>query len=255
MTAATWQYSDSALAVGQTFTDDQAGISITPLSVGDAGATIEVTLGPGACTPGTPSLKLTAALSAAVAAGSTTSYTLALANTDSSTCPSSSFNLSAAVPAGWGAVFGSPSLTASPGASASTTLQVTSSSTAAVGTYSVTAQGADASRTVTASAPYAVAAPLVIAASSSSSSYATGSEAIIAASVYKAGLPVSGASVTFRITAPTGKTSSAKASTDSNGAATYVYSLRRKSAGTYKVVATVSVGGSSATGLATFNVY
>ena len=70
------------------------------------------------------------------------------------------------MPAGWRAVFGSPSLTASPGASASTTLQVTSSSTAAVGTYNVTAHGADASRTVTASAAFAVAAPLVIAAES-----------------------------------------------------------------------------------------
>ncbi len=221
----------------------------------DAGATIEITFGPGACSPGTPGLKLTSALSAAVAAGSTASYTLTLANTDSSTCPASAFNLSAAVPAGWHAVLGSPSLTASPGASASTTLQVTSSSTAAVGTYSVTAQGADASRTVTASAPYAVAAPLVIAASTSSPSYATGSEAIIAASVYKGGLPVSGATVTFKITAPTGKTSSAKASTDANGAATYLFNLRRKSTGAYRVVTTVSVGGYAATGSTTFNVY
>ena len=46
MTADTWSQDDSTLAVGQTFTDDQAGISITPLSVSDAGATIEVTLGP-----------------------------------------------------------------------------------------------------------------------------------------------------------------------------------------------------------------
>jgi hypothetical protein len=254
MTNGTREYADSALPVGQTFTDDAAGISITPLSVSDAGATISVTLGPGACTPGTPGLKLSSQ-SAAVAPGSTVPYTLTLTNTDSSSCGPTAFDLNGAVPTGWNAAFAAQSLVVSPGASASTTMQVTSASTAAAGTYNFTAKAANASRAAAASGSYAVAAPLVIAASSSSPSYATGSEAIIAASVYKAGLPVSGATVTFKITAPNGKTSSAKASTDANGAATYLYNLRRKPAGIYRVVATVSAGGSSATGSTSFNVY
>jgi hypothetical protein len=256
MTSGTRQYQDSALLVGQTFSDDQAGISITPLSVSDAGATIAVTLGPGACNPGTPTLKLTPSQSSAVASGSTVSYTLTLTNSDSSSCGSSTFGLRAAVPSGWSGVFATPSLPVAAGSSASTTLQVISASSATAGTYSFTTQATDASRTASASGAYTVAAPLTISASTGSATYPLGSDAVMAASVYKGGLPVSGATVTFKITPPGGKATSAKTVTDANGAATYVLSLRRKAAaGTYSILAAVSTGGSTASATTTFKVY
>jgi hypothetical protein len=255
MTSGTSQYQDAALALGQTFTDDQAGLSLTPMSVSDAGASVSVTLAAAACTPAAPSLTLAPGQSAAVTAGSAVSYTLTLKNTDNQSCGSSTFSLRSAVPAGWSASFASPSLLVAPGNSASTTLQVTSAPNAAAGTYGLTAQAADPSRTAAASASYVIAAPLTLSVSSGSGSYLTGSNAVVAASVYKGGLPVSGATVTFKVTAPSGKTTSGKVTTDANGAAAYVYSLRRKPAGTYSVLATVSTGGSSASGTTSFKVY
>jgi hypothetical protein len=247
---------DAALPVGQTFTDEQAGISMTPLSVSDAGATIEVTLGPGACAPGTPSVKLTSSQSAPVAAGTPVTYALTLTNTDSAACSSSSFNLSAVVPTGWNAAFASPSLAVAAGGSASTTMQVTSALTAVAGPYSFTAKAVDSSRSAVASGSYSVAAPLAIHVSSGSPAYSLGSEAVIVARVSKGAVGIAGATVTFRITPPGGRTSSAKAVTNASGEATYVLSLRRKATiGTYSVLATVTTGGSSASATTTFSVY
>jgi uncharacterized membrane protein len=68
-----------------------------------------------------------------VQAGTTVSLTVSVTNNDNAGCTASTFPLQATVPTGWTATFTASALTLSPGASAATTLQVTSPATAADG--------------------------------------------------------------------------------------------------------------------------
>ena len=54
VTPSTSSWSDPALDVGQTFNDADAGVTITPMSVGSTGAMVSVSFGPLACVPATP---------------------------------------------------------------------------------------------------------------------------------------------------------------------------------------------------------
>jgi len=60
---------------------------------------------------------------------------VSVTNNDNSLCSSSTFNLASSVPAGWSAVLSSSSLLLAPGASGSTTVTVTSPTTATDGFY------------------------------------------------------------------------------------------------------------------------
>ncbi|MBB1061460.1 NEW3 domain-containing protein, partial [Marilutibacter spongiae] len=113
------------------------------------------------CSRNAPSLALGGS-TAAVAAGSTVSYTVTLSNQDSSACASTTFNLARSVPSGWTGTLGKSTLTLAPGASASTTLSVVSPASATQGGYGVgvgigSANGSIHTRN--ASTTYNVAAP------------------------------------------------------------------------------------------------
>ncbi|WP_024303657.1 Ig-like domain-containing protein [Pseudogulbenkiania sp. MAI-1] len=145
--SATDDISDSPLGVGQSFTDSTNGITISLLSVGSSGATVSVSVGGQSttqtCKHANPNIALSPGQSASVAAGTPVTYTLSVTNADSSACSSSVFNLAASVPAGWSKTLASPSLTLAPGASASTTLTVTSPTSVAGGSYGISATAAN----------------------------------------------------------------------------------------------------------------
>lgn len=71
-------------------------------------------------------------------AGSTLVYTTSVTNTDSSECGSSTFNMTATIPANWSGSFVNSTLTISPGSSPTTTFSLTSNTTATSGDYTFT---------------------------------------------------------------------------------------------------------------------
>ena len=155
--------SDSPLGVGQSLTDSANSITISLQSVSSSGATVSVSMNgqtpTPTCTHANPGIALSPGQSAAVAPGTSVTYTLSVTNTDSSACSSSVFNLAATVPAGWSKTLASPSVTLAPGASASTTVTVTSPTTASAGSYGVSttaANGTTSGYTAAASATYSV---------------------------------------------------------------------------------------------------
>src|SRR5205807_10169037 len=90
-----------ALAVGQSFTDAAAGVTITPTAVSSTGATVQVTIAGATCTHANPSLSLSPGQSPWVVSGTPVSFTATLTNNDSSACSSSNFNLGAVTAVGW----------------------------------------------------------------------------------------------------------------------------------------------------------
>ena len=86
-----------------------------------------------------------------------------MTNKDSAGCASSSFSLSANKPSGWSAGLGSASLSLAPGATASTTLQVSAASTAVDGFYSVGATATANGLSATGSASFVVDNPSSVA--------------------------------------------------------------------------------------------
>src|SRR5262249_40009063 len=75
--------------------------------------------------------------------GQTLSYSLALKNNDSSSCPTTSFTLSMTLPPGFTGSFSASPISLAPGGTGSATLSVTSSSSSAAGSYSITAKATD----------------------------------------------------------------------------------------------------------------
>jgi MG2 domain-containing protein/alpha-galactosidase-like protein/gametolysin peptidase M11 len=177
----TFPWVQPGLDVGETFFDPAAGVGLAIESATGTGALVAVTLGgtppptvaptlsptpaPTAtlaptptCVRANPSVALSPA-SQTTFPGMTTSYTVTVANVDNSGCGASSFTLQATVPSGWMGTLASSSLSLSPGASASTTLQVTSSPSALGGSYAITVSATDAAAaafTASASATYVV---------------------------------------------------------------------------------------------------
>jgi hypothetical protein len=76
-------------------------------------------------------------------AGATLLYTVTVTNKNSTACGSSSFNLNHLLPSGFSATFGATSLTLEPGASASSSWSVSSTSSVGAGTYSVAPNAVD----------------------------------------------------------------------------------------------------------------
>jgi hypothetical protein len=137
MTPGTSSWTDPALTLGQTYSDPDAGVTFTVLSVDNSGAMVSVTFtggGTASCVRANPSVTLTPA-SQTVAAGGSATHTVTVTNADSSACTASSFNLTSSMPAGLSGTFGSSTLNLSPGSSSSTTLQVVTSPALSAGVY------------------------------------------------------------------------------------------------------------------------
>jgi hypothetical protein len=152
-----WQ--DPALISGMSFSDPESGVSISTDWTDDGGAGITVDFDTVTCVPANPKVTISPSESQWVAAGTPVVYTVDVANGDNSGCALTSFNLSANVPADWSAVYASPTLSINPGATASTTLEVTSPASAADDFYTIYAtaeHGGAAAYADTAAASYIV---------------------------------------------------------------------------------------------------
>jgi len=162
MTPASTRYDldDAALLNGSSYTDPDAGVTVTTDWADASGASVTVSYAGQSCIRANPTLSLSPSESAWVSAGSTVAYTATLTNRDSSGCAASDFNLSALLPAGWSA--SSASLNLAPGASGTVTLSVTSASNAADGFYDLTisaVSSSDANYASSGSVTYVVQAP------------------------------------------------------------------------------------------------
>ncbi len=136
-------YTNAALTDGATFTDSINGLSITQVSHTAAGVTVTIASSQPACTPAAPTLSITPS-SQTAGAGASASYTVSVVNKDSSTCPSSTFSLTSAAPAGWPATFSPASISLTPGASGSASYTVQVPANTADGVYTTSPQVADA---------------------------------------------------------------------------------------------------------------
>ncbi|WP_460728089.1 NEW3 domain-containing protein [Lysobacter rhizosphaerae] len=221
--------------------------------------TYTVSTPPPACTRAAPTIGLSGS-TAAVPAGSLVTYTLALTNNDSSACTTTSFNLARAIPSGWTGTLGNASLSLAPGASGSTTLNVTSATSATAGGYTIgtsASSSVGAAHNASTSTTYTVAAAtfsLQTDTSTDKATYLRGELVRINALVRNNGIPVSGATVTFAIIRPIGGNVVQTAVSGSDGFARTTYRLNKSktAAGQYRAQASWSLGGATSSGTATF---
>jgi hypothetical protein len=247
--ASTWGTA-MALDAGQSYTDSTAGITISTTSVSTTGATVQVTLSGPVCTHSNPTVSISPSQSQWVSAGTPVNFTFSMTNNDNSSCSSTVFNLAGSVPNGWSSSLGSSSLTLAPGSSGSATLQVTSPAGTANGFYNVAANADNSSATsyaASASGTYVIATP-GITVSTNQANYSRGQTVSITVSLTSGSSPVSGAGVTVNITKSNGTVVTLTSTTGSNGTTTLTYKLKKTDpVGTYKVSASSSSGGNSAT--------
>jgi Gametolysin peptidase M11/NPCBM-associated, NEW3 domain of alpha-galactosidase len=249
---------DPALSFGQSFSDPASGVMIVPTSGNGTSAQIDVSLNqPAGCTRARPTLAVSGG-GQAVAAGTSVSYGVTVTNNDSSACGGSNFALQASVPSGWTTTLGAGSLLVNPGASALTTLSVTSTATASVSTYAVGASAINSAASQYAaagSASYVVAAAISTSISTSQATYKRGDTVSATAKVLSGTSPMANVNVSFLFTKPNGSTVVTTALTDSGGLARADYRVSRKDpVGTWQVKDTASYGGLSASGTIGFAV-
>lgn len=134
--ASSWaDMNDAALAAGSSYSDPNAGITITTEWADASGASVNVSFSGQSCVKANPVILLSPNESAWVTSGTTVTYSATVTNNDSSDCASSEFSVAASVPAGW--VASNNSLNLAPGASGSVTIYVTSASSAIDGFYDI----------------------------------------------------------------------------------------------------------------------
>jgi hypothetical protein len=132
------------LADGQTFQDSINGITVTQINHAADHATVQLHF-ENSCTPALPTVTFSPS-SQNGSPGNTLNYTVSVTNTDSSTCPQTTFDLRYAVPFGWtGDVFPA-SLVLQPGSTGQATLSVMSPLAAAPSNYTVGVDVSDASQ-------------------------------------------------------------------------------------------------------------
>jgi NPCBM-associated, NEW3 domain of alpha-galactosidase len=250
LTPTTSSWSDPALSVGQSFYDPDAGVTIAPLSVSGTGATVSVSLTAPPCAPANPTMTLTPSQSQWVQPGSPVSFTVSVTNNDSPSCAVATLSLQSTVPTGstgWTATFTTPTLTLSPGASASTTLQVSSPATAVGGFYTIgvtATNSANPAYTASTSATVVLVTGLSVTVTAAPNPASRGQAVTSTAAVSANGAPVANASVTFTITKANGTVVKQTATTDAAGKATSKLQLKRNDpVGTYQDRADATLNG------------
>ncbi len=260
MTPATSSWSDPALVIGQSYSDPDAGVTMTVLSANSTGATVSMTFSGGGgtptCTRSNPMVAL-APSSQSSAVGGGSSYTVTVANTDTSACSMSSFALSNTMPSGLTGSFGSSSLSIAPGSNASTSLYISSSTSSSPGAYNFTVRGTNSSAISylgSASGIQNLVGSLTMTVATDKSVYNRGAFVTVRATVRNGRAMVPGVNVNFTLTRPRG-TSTGSAITDSSGTATYKYRLKRNDpAGSYKATAQGNHNGTTLNASTTFTV-
>ena len=259
MTPTTASWYDPALTVGQSFSDADAGVTITTITADGTGALVDVSVAAQPCVRSNPTLTVSPSQSPWVPSGGTVSFDVTARNNDNGGCGASVFDLQAAAPVGWLAAFGSPATIINQGSTATTTLQITSPVGAADGFYAINVGVANSSSPANASAAsvtYSLVSALAVTATASQTTYMRNQTATVNSTVRAAGAPVSGATVTFTMTKSNGIVVTNTAIAGTNGLAVFKYAFSRKKdpAGTYQVRAQAGSGGVSGTGVVTFAV-
>ena len=277
MTAATTSWSDAALPAGSSFTDPVSGVKIATVSAGASGARVAVTFPTASCTRAAPNVTLTPGSTVWTPAGVAVNYTVAAQNNDGCGCAPAAFDVSAAVPAGWGATAARTG-TVSPGAIAAASILVTPPATAAPAFYPVTLSARNVSATsYAASAASTVAVEtstttsgagtgttatgLSASARTGSSTYKRPSAGYIYASIVTTvtttgtGTPAVGASVRVDIRDPWGRVYTLTGTTNSLGTSSVNYAVKSDSpTGTYTVTSKATTSAASATATTSFSV-
>jgi hypothetical protein len=264
MTPGTDSWHDPALPVGASFTDPDAGVTISVRSVEATGAYVDVqigSVGSTACVHNMPVTTLSPSPTVLAAPGATLQFTVSVTNQDTSDCPASTFNLSDFAPVGWGTAFSTSMVTIAPGASASASMTVHVPATAAGGSYSVMATGTSAnapgytsSASVTCTLPSAP-SDLSMQLSTDASSYTRNQTIKVFGVVTTSGVAVSGIPVAFTVTRSDGTKVTGSGTTDNYGTATFVLKVKGKyPVGTWRVDSRVTTGGTTVSGTGTFNV-
>ena len=117
---------DPGLHTGQTYDDPQAGIRIETQSTDGSQATISVTMTNPPCQHVDPTVEVSPQESQWVPPGTTVTYNMTVTNGDGPECGMSNFALDTVIPENWTHLINDPTLTLSPGQTATTTTQVTS---------------------------------------------------------------------------------------------------------------------------------
>src|SRR5207249_3674222 len=224
------------LTVGNSFSDPDAGGTLTVASVDGSAAVVSVTLTTPTCERANPTVAVSPSPGPVVPAGTAVTYTVSVTNNDGASCAASSFSLQTMVLlTGWTAAFAAPTLTLSPGTSTSTTFTVTSPASVTGTSYTfpvVVTNSANGSYQATNSAVYVIgSAPgstLNVAVSTDKPTYTGGQTVSVTARASSGGSPVSNASVTFTMTKSNGAAVSQSATTDSKGSAVGKFRLKRQ---------------------------
>ncbi|MEK1978751.1 Ig-like domain-containing protein [Vibrio parahaemolyticus] len=133
-------WKDTALPVGDSFTDPVSGLTINLASAANGFAGVNVSFGgsvtPSVCEMSAPSVSVKATSDIQVNAGDTVEYQLTVTNTANDVCGTIRFDVSAQVESGWQA--SSQSISLASGESSMATIAVTSALSATSGDYPVT---------------------------------------------------------------------------------------------------------------------
>lgn len=256
MTPSTTSWYDPALTAGQTFTDAEAGVTITTVSVGPSGALVGVSFEPQPCARANPTVTLAPSQSPWMSSGGAATFSVSVRNNDGIGCSAGTFSWQAAVPGGWMAGFAAPVTTVAPAETTSTTLVVTSPVGAVDGFYGINVNVSDGSHAGNASATYVLVGGLSVTNAATQASYSRNQTARVNTTVKAAGQVLPGATVTFTMTKPNGTTVTSTVTTGSNGVAVFNYSFNRKKdpVGTYQVRAQATANEVSGSGTVSFNV-
>jgi hypothetical protein len=192
-------------------------------------------------------------------AGTTATFNVSLRNNDSTGCDPALFNWQVIAPSAWVAGFASPTMTIGPGATGTSTLNVTSPNGTVDGLYAVNVNARNGSNALyvgSASATYILVSGLSVNSTATQATYTRNQIATVNATVKAAGTIVPGTTVTFTMTKSNGTTVTSTATTGSNGVAVYKYSFNRKKdpTGIYQVRAQANANGVSGSATVSFNV-
>lgn len=252
MTPATTAWSDAALVAGQTFTDPLTGLGITPLSVGSSSTTVAVSFPAAACAHVAPTVTLSPNGTVYTAAGTSVSYAVSVQNNDGCGCAASTFDVSAAVPAGWSAT-SARTTSISPAGSGPSSLIVTTAAAAAAAFYPVTVAAANSIAPASigsAPATIAIVGALTVSTTTDKATYVLPTKgrttiyATITTGVSNGSSPVAGATVSVQVTDPAGAVTTLSNTTSSTGNAGVAYAIKSRTAkkGVYAVISRVTMG-------------
>ncbi len=225
-------WGDPALGFGQSFSDADSGVSIHAVAGYGANARVDVGLAqPAGCAMAAPLLALSGGTQP-VPAGTAVSYAVSLTNKDGAGCAAATFNLNSTLPTGWSGGFANGTLIVAPGASAQTSLSVTSASSTAAGSYSIGASASNAVATQYTGSGSAVqtvgGGTLSTSVATSRTLYSTRDTIVATATVLAGTTPLANASVVFVFVKPDGGSVVKNALSDAKGLASASYRLSRK---------------------------